>query len=1082
MPNPSFPKTLLQATWTAEEKDLAKSVKNYKAATLLGTALKDLKAAADACDKLDCFEALKTATAKEAAEALKKLGSTGAAAVKKLAEESAAVLKHAKAWNSSWKDDKGAKDGAAAIKLILRDAESLTTEWQAHLVNTTVALERLMPSDSEAKPSASALPIDKRPGYKLVRGKVAAGLRIVKAPREPDAKPMRFVLSVGDKLAMPYIATAVGPSHKALLLPLMGDDDDGLKYASGELVWERKQYTFITDKAASGMARKLQAGLQLLTKAKLKVCVRRVDGPGEELDGDDDFQDPDAEPLNSSDLVARYRSLEQGILAFKAVGATALKEGMDQLIARFNTALAGQALGQALVQADALLDQIEALTNGAAQGPAALDSGEEPPPGLSVPETASPRSTPQAQPVSESQRLAAEKVEKDREVSLKLRDKLKKDMAEAADKKPPNLETLRKLADLEFKRAAALDKTLKQASDDKLPIQPSPAQVSFDDNAVPGASEWTLLVCAEAFRKYGWFDFKALRKSGEAVAVPGLKTQTVITDDVMWKLYQYRRRYVDKLITTLHTKYKESGLLFKSSGSEDIESDLDITVASPGGVDDVKAMRDFNNTIKAKFGRAPGRVFDTNLYARDYRAIKDNLSKTGDRTGAAPKDEDIASPEGDMAHMSAIDQDVATLMKQRRFLDADTFTQMWEALADGIKDPGEKERIEQRFEEGEAAYLQTARDKVTAIAAKVKAARTQVPPQRKAAFEAAYKRFEVQLQIYNDALEGGHERAMQREMPILLDLMEQEFPDEVMEVTDDQYAERMGQMRERQMGLKQLEALQKTHVAEGPDCKTLHPDKKHADWVRELPGGIDALKSRIKQDQFTNIVFANEAYMSEGAITHVVTGIQAKTDEEKAEVLRKITPAELLQSTNEQVADFFKDMKHMLHEAHAAPEDQKLQVTGEAYVHASKYLSRMLDGAAMLQEKYKDKPDVIAALSTPPYTLCKTAGLGPRELQKTVDDWLVKLRKSATVPAQAKALLAIEEVRQRFKVDSIEGLQKAISDFCIEFNQRVRMLQDFRDSQDQAEKAFKQYFRPAEVTKDGGSRTTAVPKGQPQTS
>jgi hypothetical protein len=354
-----------------------------------------------------------------------------------------------------------------------------------------------------------------------------------------------------------------------------------------------------------------------------------------------------------------------------------------------------------------------------------------------------------------------------------------------------------------------------------------------------------------------------------------------------------------------------------------------------------------------------------------------------------------------------------------------------------------------------------------------------VPPQRKAAFEAAYKRFEVQLQIYNDALEGGHERAMQREMPILLDLVEQEFPDEVMEVTDEQYAERMGQMRQRQMDLKQLEQLQKTHLAEGPDCATVHPGKTHAQWTQELPGGIDALKTRIKQDQFTNIVFANEAYMSEGAITHVVTGIQAKTDEEKQEVLRKITPAELLQSTNEQVADFFKDMKHMLHEAHSAPEDEKLQVTGEAYVHASKYLSRMLDGAAMLQEKYKDKPEVVAALSTPPYTLCATAGLGPRELQLAVDGWLVKLRKSATVPGKAKALLAIEEVKKRFNVDSIEGLQKAISGFCIEFNQRVRMLKDFRDSQDQAEKAFQQYFRPAEL-KDGASQTTAMPKPQPQ--
>ncbi|MFN0182508.1 MAG: hypothetical protein ACKVQR_01700, partial [Aquabacterium sp.] len=905
---------------------------------------------------------------------------------------------------------------------------------------------------------------------KLVRAKVAAALRTVKAPPKPNAKPMRFVLSVGAKVAMPYAALAVSPSHKALLLPLMGDDDEGLKYPAGELVWERNQFTFITDKAAGGMARKLQLGLQLLTKAKLKVCVRGPDGPGEELDGDDDFADvPDA-PLEASDLVARYKSLEDGILAFKAVGAKALKEGMDKLIERFKAAMSGQAYGDA----DDILDQIDTLIAGATLGNAAFDTDEPAPQALPLAEPTRV-ATPTAA-VTAEQRQEAEKVEKAREVSMKARDKLKADMAEAASKVPPDMDKLKKLVELEFKRAAELDKTLKKAAEDKLPIKPSPAQVSFDDNDTPGAAEWTVPVCAEAFRKYGWFDFKALRKSGEAVDVAGLVNQTTITDDVMWKLYQYRRRFVDQLITTLQKKYASAGLLFKSSGSEDIESDLDITVASPGGTDDVKAMSDFNNTIKAKFGRAPGRVFDTNLYARDYRAIKDNLTNPADRSQPAPKDEDIASPDGDMAHMSAIDQDVATLMKQRRFLDAEAFTAMWQALVDGIGDAKEKKRIQQRFEEGEAAYLQTAQEKVTAIVKKVQTARAKVPPQRKAAFEAAYKDFEVQLQIYNDAREGGHERAMQREMPVLLDLMEQCFPDEVMEVTDEQYAQRMGQMRQRQMDLKKLEQLQKDHTSEGPDCATVHPGKTHDEWLKELPGGIDALKSRIKQDQFTNIVFANEAYMSEGAITHVVTGIQARTDEEKAEVLRKITPAELLQSTNEQVADFFKDMKHMLHEEHAAKSAaEKLQVTGEAYVHASKYLSRMLDGAAMLQEKYKDKPDLLKTLSDPPYTLCATAALGPRDLQKQVDGWLVKLRKSATVPGDAKALLAIEEVKTRFNVDSIKGLQTAISNFCIEFNQRVRMLQDFRDSQDQAENAFQQYFRPAS-TQGQGSQTTAVPK------
>jgi hypothetical protein len=1068
MPQPSFPKTLLPTEWANEEKALLKAVKGYKAATALGTALKDLKAAADDLDRLDCFDPGRAARASDAAEQLKTLRGPGTAAVKSLASAVAAVLKHAKAWSGSWKDEKAAKDGAAAVRLIQRDAEALLTAWQALSVNAAVALEKRADGGG-----SGTVAIDKLPQFKPVRAKVAAGLKAVRKPSEPGAQPVQFVMCVGAKIAMPYIAKVVSPSHKSLVLPLLGDDAEGAKFAAGQLLWERNMYTFVSEKAAGGMARKLQAGLQLLTRAKLKVCVRRPDGPGEELDGDGDFAMPDAEPLTHGELVARQQSMADGILAFKAVGASALKEAMDQLLARLNTALAGQALEDA----DDILDQIDALIVGVSQGPAAFDTGEAAPPEMPLQEpTRGTGATPV--PPTKEQVEAAQVVEATRRKSLQERETIKKAMDGEAAKPRPDMDRLRKLAEAEFKRAADLDKVLKQASDDQLPIAPPPARVSFDDNTSPGASEWTLLVCAEAYRRYGWFEFKALRKSAQPVKVPGLATQTTITDDVMWKLYQYRRRYVDQLIATLQKKYANSGLLFKSSGSEDIESDLDITVASPGGVDDVKAMRDFNGAIKAKFGRAPGRVFDTNLYARDYRAIKDNLTNPADRSKPAPQDSDIASPKGDMAHMSAIDQDVATLMKQRRFLDAEAFTDLWQTLVAGIADAGEKRRIQQRFEEGEAAYLRTALKKVEAIISKVKAARAGVPEQRRVEFEAAYAKFETQLRIVLDAKEGGHLRALQREMPVLLDLLEQEFPDEVMEVTDDQYAERMGKLRQCQMDLAKLENLLATHTRQGPDCDTVHPGKTHEEWAAELPGGIEALKARIKQDQFTNIVFANEAYMSEGAITHVVAGIQARTPEEKAAVLQRITPAELLQSTNEQVADFFKDMKHMQHEVHAAPDDKKLEVTGEAYVHASKYLSRMLDGAAMLEEKYKDLPDVVQALREPPYRLCVTSKLGPRELQTRVDGWLVKLRKSATVPGPAKALLAREEVNALFGVGDIAGLQQAISNFCIEFNQRVRLLQDFRQSQDDAERAFQQYFRPASL-KDGGSRTEAMPDGRP---
>ena len=114
---------------------------------------------------------------------------------------------------------------------------------------------------------------------------------------------------------------------------------------------------------------------------------------------------------------------------------------------------------------------------------------------------------------------------------------------------------------------------------------------------------------------------------------------------------------------------------------------------------------------------------------------------------------------------------------------------------------------------------------------------------------------------------------------------------------------------------------------------------------RRWPTGPEkeSLKVQIKKDIFTNIFFANEAYTSEGAITHVVAGSQAGlTTEQLAE---KLKPTETVQSANEQLADLLKDMEHYEDEEHEAREHggDPAAVAGQAFVHASKYLERLLD-------------------------------------------------------------------------------------------------------------------------------------------
>ena len=140
----------------------------------------------------------------------------------------------------------------------------------------------------------------------------------------------------------------------------------------------------------------------------------------------------------------------------------------------------------------------------------------------------------------------------------------------------------------------------------------------------------------------------------------------------------------------------------------------------------------------------------------------------------------------------------------------------------------------------------------------------------------------------------------------------------------------------------------------------------------------------------------------------------------------------------------------------------RTRATGEAFVHASKYLSLMQDGAAMLQEKYQGNAEATQMLSGKPFALCTRSKVAsPRLLQARIDEQLVKLRKSSSIPGDAKAELAVEDVKALFNVGSVAELRTLISQFSIEFNHRVRHLAEFQAAQHVELDTERQYFRPA---------------------
>ncbi len=541
-----------------------------------------------------------------------------------------------------------------------------------------------------------------------------------------------------------------------------------------------------------------------------------------------------------------------------------------------------------------------------------------------------------------------------------------------------------------------------------------------------------------------------------------------IDKEQMWDLWRYRQKYVTELIDALREKYPS--LIAKASGSADLESDIDITFASATPGDDVKAAQDFNAKVIKDFSKPAGRVFDVNIYPRDYRAISESFNP--DFNPDHIPDQDIDHPTGEMGKLSQVDQDVATLLKQRRFLDQETFQRLLDKVLKAAPDKKVADQIRKQYEEGEDIYLLTSLDKVDAII-KTLETKKKLPISDKKHPEAA-KAYETFEKLRQDAGKGGKKEMerMQRLLPDLLDALEAAFEAEVMETTDKMYLDKMAKLREDQSTIAALGNAETEEHHPGESCEQAHPkDKNHEAWRKVRS---EALMAQVKKAQFENIIFANEAYMSQGAIEHIVAGIQAKkADPKKAEeAIESLTSATVLQSVNEQMADFFKDMKHAEHEvaeAAKAPEDGEAaarRATGEAFVHASKYLVRLLDGAQLLAEKFKKKkPPVLLRFDLIDKVVKDSSVKTPNDLKGKIEEMLYALRKSADIPAKVKGEVGVAEVDALFHVRDIKGFRQVIFDFGVDVNAKVRSDKGFIEEQNIDRETEKQYF--ANVPKPG---------------
>jgi hypothetical protein len=146
----------------------------------------------------------------------------------------------------------------------------------------------------------------------------------------------------------------------------------------------------------------------------------------------------------------------------------------------------------------------------------------------------------------------------------------------------------------------------------------------------------------------------------------------------MWQMVLLRKAVVDQEV--LKQKKAIAGhLVVKSVGSQNLTSDYDLTLSTDNDSGlEIGAIRAFNASLKEQFGKPPGVVFDTNLYAKDFLRVDDNIFDKGLTDGRGVREVEFVL----QADRSV--QDVAALTKMRQYMSPEE----WNAYFDQMSEDG----------------------------------------------------------------------------------------------------------------------------------------------------------------------------------------------------------------------------------------------------------------------------------------------------------------------------------------------------------------------------------------------------------
>jgi hypothetical protein len=463
----------------------------------------------------------------------------------------------------------------------------------------------------------------------------------------------------------------------------------------------------------------------------------------------------------------------------------------------------------------------------------------------------------------------------------------------------------------------------------------------------------------------------------------------------MQKLANKRKQLVDKYLNDTLNPWGLTvgpGKGWVSVGSDDPTSDYDISVnmhgKKTGGTTEIlydyQIVKNFNDHFRTTYGVESGTIFDTNLYASAPAMIPE--------LGEGATEEEAEA----LAEINATN-DVGALMKMRRYMSSAEFEDYRvRTLAAVSGNPKQQKALDKQFKLADANYMVSMLD----IVEKMEKLLKQPVDPAKLTDDLKHEREEAEhliaawkkgANVEGLAIATGEEalETLGRHLEHLKDLNTM--------ATNDLYTEATGKAREQegvismfQLNLPQIkEAIRSAVGKKDVDLAKLAEqlaglglqDKavgliKAGDLVgagKLVDGQLAGMLSDLARQQALTMFYANEAYQSGGPFKHVVWAGQAVETDVKAEVNKAgagtfealpeseqkrlvsvertkrraaLTEDESLQSFNEQLGDFLKDLAHY--------GDKE---PGKAIIQSSKYLERLIDAIGLLNDKHMFEAD-----------------------------------------------------------------------------------------------------------------------------